>query len=105
MSRSQKVVLVTGASQGIGCEVVKAFRRIDYRSVATSRSIEPSDDPDILAVAGNIGDPATARRVIAEGFARFGQIDTLVNNAGSSAKRYLHSPKRLPTCADSIFSP
>jgi len=82
MSASQKVVVVTGASQGIGAEVVKAFRKLDYRIVATARSIKPSDDANILTVAGDIGDPATAQRVISEGVARFGRIDTLVNNAG-----------------------
>ncbi|MFM0181235.1 SDR family NAD(P)-dependent oxidoreductase [Paraburkholderia aspalathi] len=82
MSTSQKVVVVTGASQGIGAETVKAFRKLDYRIVATARSIKPSEDPNIVIVAGDIADPATARRVIAEGVARFGRIDTLVNNAG-----------------------
>jgi NAD(P)-dependent dehydrogenase (short-subunit alcohol dehydrogenase family) len=82
MSKSHKVVVVTGASQGIGAAVVKAFRKLDYRIVATARSIKPSDDANVLAVAGDIGDPATARRVISEGVARFGRIDTLVNNAG-----------------------
>jgi NAD(P)-dependent dehydrogenase (short-subunit alcohol dehydrogenase family) len=82
MSTSQKVVVVTGASQGIGAEVVKAFRKLDYRVVATARSIKPSDDSNILTIAGDIGDPATAKRVISEGVARFGRIDTLVNNAG-----------------------
>ena len=82
MSTSQKVVVVTGASQGIGAEVVKAFRQRGYRVVATARSIKPSDDPDILTVAGDIADPVTARRVISEGVARFGRIDTLINNAG-----------------------
>ena len=82
MSTSPKVVVVTGASQGIGAEVVKAFRKLDYCIVATARSIKPSDDPNILTVAGDIGDPATAQRVISEGVAKFGRIDTLVNNAG-----------------------
>ncbi|KXU84384.1 3-oxoacyl-ACP reductase [Paraburkholderia monticola] len=82
MSTSQKVVVVTGASQGIGAEVVKAFRRLGYRIVATARSIRPSADENILTVAGDIGDPATARRVISEAVTRFGRIDTLVNNAG-----------------------
>jgi NAD(P)-dependent dehydrogenase (short-subunit alcohol dehydrogenase family) len=77
-----KVVIVTGASQGIGAEIVKAFRRLDYRVVATSRTITPSEDPNILTVAGDIGDPATAQRVISEAVARFGRVDTLVNNAG-----------------------
>ncbi len=77
-----KVVIVTGASQGIGAEIVKAFRKLDYRVVATSRTIEPSEDPNILTVAGDIGDPATAQRIISEAVARFGRVDTLVNNAG-----------------------
>lgn len=82
MNKSQKVIVVTGASQGIGATVVKAFRKLDYRIVATSRSIKVSDDVNILSVAGDIGDPKTAQRVISEGVARFGRIDTLVNNAG-----------------------
>jgi NAD(P)-dependent dehydrogenase (short-subunit alcohol dehydrogenase family) len=82
MNASQNVVVVTGASQGIGAEVVKAFRKLDYRVVATSRSIKPSDDPNIVTVPGDIGDPATAQRVVSVAIARFGRIDTLVNNAG-----------------------
>jgi len=82
MSNAKKVVVITGASQGIGASVVKAFRDLDYRVVATSRSIKPSSDPDILTVAGDIADPATAERVIREGVARYGRIDSLINNAG-----------------------
>jgi NAD(P)-dependent dehydrogenase (short-subunit alcohol dehydrogenase family) len=82
MSAPQKVVIVTGASQGIGAALVKAYRDRNYRVVATSRSIKQSSDPDILAVSGDIGDPATADRVVKEAIARFGRIDTLVNNAG-----------------------
>jgi NAD(P)-dependent dehydrogenase (short-subunit alcohol dehydrogenase family) len=82
LSKPQKVVVVTGASQGIGATVVREFRRLGYCVVATSRSIKPSADGNILSIAGDIGDPATARRVISEGVARFGRIDTLVNNAG-----------------------
>ncbi|MDR5760691.1 SDR family oxidoreductase [Caballeronia sp. LZ035] len=96
MNTSHKVIVVTGASQGIGAEVVKAFRQLDYRIVATSRSIKPSDDENILSVAGDIGDPETARRVIAEGIARFGKIDTLVNNAGI----YLGKPFTEHTAED-----
>jgi NAD(P)-dependent dehydrogenase (short-subunit alcohol dehydrogenase family) len=82
MNTSNKVVVITGASQGIGAGLVKSFRERGYKVVATSRSIQPSTDPDILAVAGDIADPQTAERVIREGVARFGRIDTLVNNAG-----------------------
>jgi NAD(P)-dependent dehydrogenase (short-subunit alcohol dehydrogenase family) len=82
MSISQKVVIVTGASQGIGAEIVKAFRKLDYHVVATSRTIKPSEDPNILTIAGDIGEPATAQHIVAETVARFGRVDTLVNNAG-----------------------
>ncbi|MGP6459575.1 SDR family NAD(P)-dependent oxidoreductase [Pseudomonas parakoreensis] len=82
MSHSKKVVVVTGASQGLGAGIVEGFRKLGYQVVATSRSIQPSSDPDILTVAGDIADPATSEKIIREGIARFGRIDTLVNNAG-----------------------
>ena len=82
MSTEQKVAVITGASQGIGAGLVQAYRDRGYRVVANSRSIKPSNDPDVLTVAGDIADPATADRVIDEALARFGRVDTLVNNAG-----------------------
>jgi NAD(P)-dependent dehydrogenase (short-subunit alcohol dehydrogenase family) len=82
MGAEQKVAIVTGASQGIGAGLVKAYRDRNFRVVATSRTIRPSDDPDIATVQGNIADAETARRVIALALERFGRIDTLVNNAG-----------------------
>ncbi len=82
MSNSPKVIVVTGASQGIGAETVKAFRKLGHNVVATSRSIQPSDDAHIATVAGDIADPAVARRIIETAVSRFGRVDTLVNNAG-----------------------
>ncbi|WP_233849238.1 SDR family NAD(P)-dependent oxidoreductase [Paraburkholderia sp. HD33-4] len=82
MSHSPKVIVVTGASQGIGAETVKAFRKLGHNVVATSRSIKPSDDPNLVTVAGDLADPATARRVIEAAVEHFGRVDTLVNNAG-----------------------
>src|ERR1700733_5764540 len=82
MGTEQKVAIVTGASQGIGAGLVKAFRDRNYRVVANSRSIKPANDDDILTIAGDIADPAVARRLVSEGLALFGRIDTLVNNAG-----------------------
>jgi NAD(P)-dependent dehydrogenase (short-subunit alcohol dehydrogenase family) len=82
MGAEQKVAIVTGASQGIGAGLVKAFRDRNYRVVANSRSIKPPNDADVLAIAGDIADPAVARRLVSEGLDRFGRIDTLVNNAG-----------------------
>jgi NAD(P)-dependent dehydrogenase (short-subunit alcohol dehydrogenase family) len=77
-----KVVVITGASQGIGAALVKAYRDREYRVVALSRSIGPSNDEDVLAMPGDVADRTTAERVIASGKARFGRIDTLINNAG-----------------------
>jgi len=82
MSSEQKVAIITGASQGIGAALVKAYRDRNYRVVATSRSIQQGNDPDVVAIPGDIGDPATAERVVSEAIRRFGRIDTLVNNAG-----------------------
>src|SRR5882757_4886833 len=82
MGTEQKVAVITGASQGIGAALVKAYRDRNYRVVATARTIKPSNDDDVLAVPGDIADPNTAERVIAQGVARFGRIDTLINNAG-----------------------
>jgi NAD(P)-dependent dehydrogenase (short-subunit alcohol dehydrogenase family) len=82
MSNSRKVVAITGASQGIGAGLVKAFRDRDYRVIANSRSIKPSSDPDVIAVPGDIADRAVAERIVNEAVSRFGRLDTLVNNAG-----------------------
>ncbi|MFE0450420.1 SDR family NAD(P)-dependent oxidoreductase [Streptomyces sp. NPDC058914] len=78
----QKVAVVTGASQGLGASIVDAYRKHGFAVVATSRTIAPSSEPDLLTVQGDIADPATAERVIAQGLERFGRIDTLINNAG-----------------------
>ena len=81
-TQTQKVAIVTGASQGIGAELVKAYRAQGYRVVATARSIRQGDDPDILAVPGDIANADTARRVVGQAIEAFGRIDALVNNAG-----------------------
>ncbi len=82
MSAEQKVAIITGASQGSGEALVRAYRDRNYCVVANSRSIRPSSDPDILAVAGDIGDLNTAARIVSQAIERFGRVDTLVNNAG-----------------------
>ena len=67
MSTDQKVVIVTGATQGIGADLVKGYRDRNYRVIANSRSIKPSSDPDVLNVAGDIANPATAERIVLQG--------------------------------------
>jgi NADP-dependent 3-hydroxy acid dehydrogenase YdfG len=81
MSAEQRVAVVTGASQGIGAGIVQAFRDRNYRVVATSRSIKPVADLDVVTVQGDVG-AREAERVFKTAFERFGRVDTLVNNAG-----------------------
>ncbi|MEU0783940.1 SDR family oxidoreductase [Streptomyces sp. NPDC006173] len=81
-TQDQKVAIITGASQGIGADLLTAYRKQGYAVVATSRTIAPVDDLDVLTVQGDIADPKTAERVVAAAIERFGRIDALVNNAG-----------------------
>jgi NAD(P)-dependent dehydrogenase (short-subunit alcohol dehydrogenase family) len=91
-----KVAVITGASRGIGAGLVAAYRRQGWAVVATARTIRPGPDPDLLAVAGDIADPATAEKITGAALDRFGRIDTLVNNAGV----YLSKPFTDYTQAD-----
>jgi NAD(P)-dependent dehydrogenase (short-subunit alcohol dehydrogenase family) len=91
-----KVAIITGGSQGIGAGLVAGYRERGWAVVATARKIEPSQDPDVLTVTGDIADPATADRIIGGALDRFGRIDTLINNAGV----YLSKPFTDYTAAD-----
>jgi len=78
----QKVAVVTGGSQGIGVGVVGAYHMRGWAVVVNSRTIKPSEHEDVLAVEGDISEPATSARIVNEALDRFGRIDTLINNAG-----------------------
>jgi NAD(P)-dependent dehydrogenase (short-subunit alcohol dehydrogenase family) len=83
---TDKTVIITGASQGIGAGLANRFLDKGYNVVATSRRVCQSaeiDASDRLArVDGDIADPETAKVVVETALARFGSIDALVNNAG-----------------------
>ncbi len=82
----RRVALVTGASQGIGAGIVKAFVERGFSVVANSRNVTSSAEiaasDRIALVDGDIGQPATAARVVETALSRFRSIDVLVNNAG-----------------------
>jgi NAD(P)-dependent dehydrogenase (short-subunit alcohol dehydrogenase family) len=82
MSETGRVAIITGGSQGIGAGLVAGYRGRGWAVVANARGIKPAADPDVLAVEGDITDPATADRIADAALGRFGRIDTLVNNAG-----------------------
>lgn len=82
MSTINKVAVVTGASQGIGAGIVKAYRGLGYAVIANSRNIQQGDDEYVIAVDGSISDRDVAQRIVKTAIGRFGRIDTLINNAG-----------------------
>lgn len=82
MTTDPRVAVITGASQGIGEALVAGYRKLGYAVVANSRTIDASDDPMVLAVAGDIAQPGVGQRIVDAAVERFGRIDTVVNNAG-----------------------
>jgi NAD(P)-dependent dehydrogenase (short-subunit alcohol dehydrogenase family) len=79
---NQKVAIVTGASQGIGAGLARAYRERGHAVIAAARSIGASEDPGVVTVEGDIADPDTAQRIVEAAVEHFGRIDTLINNAG-----------------------
>jgi NAD(P)-dependent dehydrogenase (short-subunit alcohol dehydrogenase family) len=86
MSQASRTVIVTGASQGIGAAIVNEFVGRGVNVVASSRNVSKSSEimesDHVARVDGNIGDPATAARIVSTAIAQFGSIGVLVNNAG-----------------------
>ena len=86
MNSTWKTAIVTGASQGIGAGIVKAFVERGLNVVANSlkltQSTEVAASDRVALVEGDIGDPVTAARLVEVALSRFKSIDVLVNNAG-----------------------
>jgi 3-oxoacyl-[acyl-carrier protein] reductase len=87
-----KGVLVTGGSRGIGRATAVAFAARGYR-VAIHYATRRDDAQTTLreltgsghtCIAGDLGDPAAARRVVDEAVATLGRVDVLVNNAAQA---------------------
>jgi NAD(P)-dependent dehydrogenase (short-subunit alcohol dehydrogenase family) len=80
-----RTAIITGASQGIGAGVTRAFLDLGYNVVANSLHIAGSaltPNGNLALVEGNIGQASTAARIAETAISRFGSIDALVANAG-----------------------
>ena len=109
MKTNRMVVVLTGSSNGLGEAFINAYRERGWGAVGNARSMAPSDDPYYVRVAGDVGEPAVARQVVATALEQFGRIDTLVNNAGIwRPGRITEIPEELyrrvmATNVDSVF--
>jgi NAD(P)-dependent dehydrogenase (short-subunit alcohol dehydrogenase family) len=90
------VAIITGGSRGIGAGLVQGYRQRGWAVLASARTIEPSAGPNLVTVEGDISEPATAERLVSTALEHFGQVDTLVNNAGV----YVSKPFTDYTAAD-----
>jgi len=88
----RKTVLVTGASQGIGAAIARAFLHRNYNVVSTARKMTEAGfapSSNLAVVDGDIGQAATAETVVQTAMTKFGSIDHVVNSAGIfSVKRF-----------------
>jgi NAD(P)-dependent dehydrogenase (short-subunit alcohol dehydrogenase family) len=82
----EKVVLITGASSGIGKETAKLFQAKNWKVAATMRSPESSEDlqriADIETFRLDVTDADSIKAAISGALEKFGRIDAVVNNAG-----------------------
>ena len=82
----EKVLLLTGASSGIGLHTAKLFQTKNWKVAATMRSPENADElariSDIECFRLDVNDPESIRGAIQSTLSTFGRIDAVFNNAG-----------------------
>jgi NADP-dependent 3-hydroxy acid dehydrogenase YdfG len=85
---SRRVVVITGASSGIGAALARLLGPRGDAVVLVARRKDVLDEvarecgPEVLAVAADVSDRDAVRGVVREAIERFGHIDVWVNNAG-----------------------
>ena len=98
MKIAGSVIVVTGASDGIGAGLARVLARRGAKLVLNARNEARLSQVvrEALVVAGDITDDAVRQRIVDAAMARFGQIDIVINNAGAG----LYSPAWQAPSAD-----
>jgi uncharacterized protein len=98
-SYRDRVVVVTGASSGIGWAAARAFARRGATVIAVARREEllqelidacHADSPRSMYLCGDLGERSFAEEVVDRTVATFGQLDVLVNNAAISKHKQIY---------------
>lgn len=97
MEVQNKVVIITGASMGIGAATARVFAEAGAKLVLAARSADKlaavaqslPAQAETLIVPTDVTDPAQVRALIDQAFAHFGQIDILINNAGRAVAGWI----------------
>jgi NAD(P)-dependent dehydrogenase (short-subunit alcohol dehydrogenase family) len=112
MNLKHQVVLVTGASRGLGLALARRAAGQGARLIVTARgaddlaaaarALEAAAAPEggaVFALPGDVADPHHAARLVREGEARFGPVDVLINNASELGETPLPELERYPLAA------
>jgi NAD(P)-dependent dehydrogenase (short-subunit alcohol dehydrogenase family) len=87
---SEKIVIVTGGSSGIGRAAALRFARQGHKVLVTGRRAAPLEEtvaehPSIVGLVADAASAEDASRTIAKAVDLWGRVDTLINNAGAGA--------------------
>jgi NAD(P)-dependent dehydrogenase (short-subunit alcohol dehydrogenase family) len=102
--RHDMVVLITGASHGLGREVARLLAGRGARLILTARGIDALEETatelrgqtSLVALPGDVADPRHAEGLVTLGVTRFGRIDLLVNNASTLGPTPMPRLEALP---------
>jgi NAD(P)-dependent dehydrogenase (short-subunit alcohol dehydrogenase family) len=89
LTSTSRVALITGSSQGLGLEIARRYAERGIGLILTARGVGPLEAArrelsaltSVVALAGDVADPAHVAGLVSTGFDQFGRIDILINNA------------------------